>query len=220
MAKEIVFVCPETLSFTNDDKALNISEKQEQSINAPRNAPLDPALHYVIVPQKNTAVNYRIIIDGTPQVRPSKRFFCVGFDDQGNFVEVRTVGVSTLRGMAYAFKEDGKAAPTIHVEINDEGNYRSAQGTSYVRAMDDTRFITAKDLRALVEKPVTFRALGQREAYASKFDNGKMVVNGDLAVLDIVNLKLFKKDSDPTEAEVTTALKACKEIGGDNFYEL
>lgn len=225
MAKSKASLCPETLNFNASSDALNLSEKQEASIEASiRNAALDSNLVYVIVPQKNTAVDYMINVEGQPAPRKvaSKRFFCAGFDSLGNLVEVRTVGVQTLRAMAFCFVEDGVAAPIIKVEPNGKGNFKAVQGTTYVRAMDDTRFIKVADHRATVDRPTAFRALGTRDAYASKFGPDGIMERDENsnAILDITHMKMFVKDQLPAAELVKAALEACKEVGGNNFYEL
>lgn len=224
MAKSKAGLCPETLNFNASSDALNLSEKQEASIEASiRNAALDSNLVYVIVPQKNTAVDYAITTDdGVSRKVASKRFFCAGFDSLGNLVEVRTVGVQTLRAMAFCFVEDGVAAPIIKVEPNGKGNFKAVQGTTYVRAMDDTRFIKVADHRATVDRPTAFRALGTRDAYASKFGADGIMERDEQnnAILDVTHMKMFVKDSLPAKELVQAALEACKEVGGSNFYEL
>lgn len=225
MAKSKANLCPETLNFSSNADSLNLNAKQEESIeNSIRNAALDSNLVYVIVPQKNTAVDYVIgrNTDNTPRQVTSHRFFCAGFDSLGNLVEVRTVGVQTLRAMAYCFVEDGVAAPIIKVEDNGKGNFKAVQGTTYVRAMDDTRFIKVVDHRAAVDRPTAFRALGTRDAYASKFGDDRIMMRDEQgnAVLEVTHMKMFVKDSLPAAELVKAALEACKEVGGNNFYEL
>lgn len=219
MAKDIIIICPEKNVYLNGVDELNLTEKQEASLSFEGTPPLNPSLHYIIVPQKNTACQYTLT--GGRKVI-SKRFFLAGFNDAGEFVEVRTVGVQTLRAMGYAFVEKGVEKPLIQVEDNGKGNYRAVSGTEYVHALDDTRFIKVVDHRATVEKPVVIRALGARPTYTSKFDDETrvMVVDGDYAVLQVTNMKTFENLGEPSAKELVEALKACAEAGGANFYAL
>lgn len=225
MAKSKACLCPETLHFNASSDALNFHEKQEVSTEASiRNAALDSNLIYVIVPQKNTAVDYNIRIEGEPGPRKvaSKRFFCAGFDSLGNLVEVRTVGVQTLRAMAFCFVDDVIAKPIIKTEPNGKGNYRAVQGTTYVRAMDDTRFIKIVNQRAIVECPTAIRALGTRDVYASSFGPDGMMrrdANGN-AILQVNRMKMFAKATLPSAELIEKAMDACEEVGGTNFYAL
>lgn len=224
MAKSKVTLCPETLNFNASSDALNFHEKQEASIEASiRNAALDSNLVYVIVPQKNTAVDYNIPVEnGAPRKVASKRFFCAGFDSLGNLVEVRTVGVQTLRAMAFCFVDDVIAKPIIKTEPNGKGNYRAVQGTTYVRAMDDTRFIKIVNQRAIVECPTAIRALGTRDVYASSFGPDGIMrrdANGN-AILQVNRMKMFTKATLPSAELIEKAMNACEEVGGSNFYAL
>lgn len=212
-------MCPEKNAYLDTDEALNLTEKQGPPLYFEGTPPLNPSLHYIIVPQKNTACQYTLT-GGRKVV--SKRFFLAGFNDAGEFVEVRTVGVRTLRAMGYAFVEKGVEKPLIQVEDNGKGNYRAVSGTEYVHAMEDTRFIKVVDHRATVEKPVVIRALGARPTYTSKFDEDThvMIVDGNYAVLQVTYMKMFENVGEPSAKELVEALKACAEAGGANFYAL
>lgn len=219
MAKDVIILCPEKNVYLQNEDELNLTEKQESSLSFEGTPPLNPSLHYIIVPQKNTACQYTLT--GGRKVI-SKRFFLAGFDDSGKFNEIRTVGVQTLRAMGYAFVEKGVEKPLIQVEDNGKGNYRAVTGTEYVHAMDDTRFIKVSEHRAVVEKPVVIRALGTRPTYTSKFDEETrvMIVDGDYAVLQVTNMKTFENVGEPSKEELAVAIKLCTEAGGANFYAL
>ena len=201
---------------TSFSSKVEIGQKLSDSLNFAGTAPLDTELRYIMVPQKNTAATY--VIDGVEVVSP--RLFLAGIDDDNNIVEIRTVGVNTLRAMAYGFVTLGEPAPVIEVTTNKEGKFRAKQGTPYVHAMESTSFLKAEDNRVIVAKPVTIVPLGTRQAYTSSWENHEMVIADGHAVLSTVNMKLFKRTDNPTESLIKEAVKAIKEVAGENFYGL
>ena len=201
---------------TSFSSKVEIGQKLSDSLNFSGTAPLDTELRYIMVPQKNTAATY--VIDGAEVVSP--RLFLAGIDDNDNIVEIRTVGVNTLRAMAYGFVTLGEPAPVIEVTTNKEGKFRAKQGTPYVHAMESTSFLKAEDNRVIVAKPVTIVPLGTRQAYTSSWENHEMVIEDGHAVLATVSMKLFKRTDNPTESLIKEAVKAIKEVAGNNFYGL
>lgn len=201
---------------TTFSSKVEIGQKLAESLNFAGTTPLNAELRYVMVPQKNTAATY--VIDGAEVVSP--RLFLAGIDDDNNIVEVRTVGVNTLRAMAYGFVTVGEPAPVIEVTVNNEGKFRAKQGTPYVHAMESTSFLKAEDNRVIVAKPVTIVSLGARQAYTSSWENHEMVTEDGHAVLTTVNMKVFKRTDNPTESLIEEAVKAIKEVAGNNFYGL
>ncbi len=213
MAKEVISLLNEDTQFSNK---VEINENLENSLNFKGTAPLNTELRYILVPQKNTAASY--VIDKKQIVSP--RFFVAGIDDNNRIVEVRTIGVNTMRAMAYAFVTLGEPAPEIRVEMNENGKYRAVQGTSYVHAMSSTKFIEAADHRAIVKTTVTLVPLGARPVYRSTWDDGQMVVSDGKAVLGTENMKMFQVTDNPTEDLVKEAIKVIKEAAGQDFYDL
>ena len=216
MAKEKVSLCPEHNEYVSGD-ARKITDRQQEAANFERTPVLNPALRWIIPPQENCAVKMNITGVGE---RISKRIWAAGLNADGNVESVRSISVASLRAMALGYVKEGVAAPEVSAVTNAEGNLRTAPGTSYIHAMDDTTFIKGENNFYVVKESVAIQPAGSAEVYQAKFEEGKMqAVDGKVALVT-TTMKFFNLLSTPTEAEVAAATAAIKEAVEDQFYAL
>lgn len=216
MAKENLNLCPEKNTYVGGDDR-KITDRQQESVNFERTPALDPSLRWIVVPQENCAVKMNIAGVGE---RVSRRFWAAGLDENGVAVSVRSVGVATFRAMALGFVKDGVAAPIISATTNESGATRTAPGTQYVHAMEDTTWIKGENNLYVVKTPIAFKPAGTSEVYQAKFVDGKMQAVDGHVELETTNMKFFSRLANPTEAEIKTAIDAIKLSVADNFYAL
>ena len=216
MAKEISSLCPERNNFVSGDDR-KISDKQQESANFERTPLLDPALRWICPKQENFAT--KINIAGVGE-RISKRFWFGGLDENGKVVTVRSISVASLRAMALGLVKDGVDAPVISAVENEAGATRTAPGTSYIHAMNDTTWIKGENNYYVVKAPIALKPAGSAEVYQAKFEDGKMQAIEGKVELTTTNMKFFELVGAPTDAEVAEATAAIKLVAGDNFYAL
>lgn len=216
MAKENLNLCPEKNEYVAGD-ARYISDKQQESVNFERTPVLDPSLRWVVPAQENCAVKMNITGVGE---RTSRRIWAAGLDDNNKVISVRSLGVATLRAMALGLVKDGVAAPVISATKNDEGATRTAPGTQYIHAMNDTTWIKGENHLYVVKQPVTIQPAGSSEVYQAKFIDGKMQATDGHVELETTNMKFYNRLPDPSEADIKAATDAIKASVGDHFYAL
>lgn len=216
MAKEVSSLCPEKNIYAAGDER-KISDKQQDSANFERTPLLDPALRWICVPQENFAT--KVNIPGVGE-RISKRFWFGGLDDNGKIVTVRSISVASLRAMALGRVIEGVDAPVISAALNEEGAVRTAPGTQYIHAMNDTTWIKGENHYYVVKAPIALKPTGSAEVYQAAFEDGKMQASDGKVELTTTNMKFFELVSAPTAAEVEEATAAIKLVAGDNFYAL
>lgn len=216
MAKENLNLCPEKNVYVSGDARL-ISDKQQESVNFERTPLLDPNLRWVIPAQENCAVEMNITGVGK---RTSRRIWAAGIDEKGVVISVRSLGVATLRAMALGFVKEGVPAPVISTILNDAGAIRTAPGTQYIHAMEDTTWIKGENHLYVVKSPVALKPTGASEVYQAKFADGKMQAVDGHVELETTNMKFYQRLSDPTADEVKAAVEAIVASVGDNFYAL
>ena len=216
MAKENLNLCPEKNVYVGGDARL-ITDKQQESVNFERTPVLDPNLRWIIPSQENCAVKMNITGVGE---RTSRRIWAAGLDADGKVVSVRSLGVATLRAMALGLVKEGVAAPVISTTLNDEGAVRTAPGTQYIHAMEDTTWIKGENHLYVVKKPTALKPAGSSEVYQAKFVDGKMQAVDGHVELETTNMKFYQRLADPTAEEVKAAIEAISTSVGDNFYAL
>jgi hypothetical protein len=216
MAKENLNLCPEKNVYVAGDARL-ISDKQQESVNFERTPVLDPNLRWIVPAQENCAVKMNITGVGE---RTSRRIWAAGLDANGKVVSVRSLGVATLRAMALGFVREGVAAPVISTTLNDEGAVRTAPGTQYVHAMEDTTWIKGENHLYVIKSPVALKPTGSSEVYQAKFVDGKMQAVDGHVELETTNMKFYQRLADPTADEAKAAAEAITSSVGENFYAL
>lgn len=205
-------------------KNLEIKSNLENTLNFERSTPLNPALTYVVIPQKNFSAVYNI--NGQDVVSP--RLWLVGVDENEELKEIRSVGVNTLTAMALGLVDYSKEPQPIEAVFNhDSGKWRVVPGHRYIHAMDSTEFVKAENKRAVVKKAVFLRNTGTPSVYTIKFnddktisttdgENGKKYVNTQIA-----GMKMFETLSQvPSDELVQKCIAQVKKDCGANFYSL
>jgi hypothetical protein len=188
-----------------------------EAANFERTPVLNPALRWIIPPQENCAVKMNITGVGK---RISKRIWAAGLNASGVVESVRSISVASLRAMALGYVKEGVNAPDIAATLNAEGNLRTAPGTSYIHAMDDTTWIKGENNFYVVKTPVAIQPNGSAEVYQAEFKEGKMQAVDGKVSLTTTNMKFFSLLASPTDAEVEAAAAAIKEAVDDQFYAL
>ena len=217
MAKETINLCPEHNTFASDDQR-KITDAQMAAANFERTPVLDPSLIWVCPAQENFATVINILGVGP---RVSKRFWFAGFDADGNVKSVRSISVSSLRAMALGFVKEGVDAPVISAATNENGATRTAPGTRYIHAMEDTSWIRGANNLYIVKEPICLKATGSAEVYQAAFKEGQMQKTEDGKVeLNTVTMKFFEKVGVPTDEELQKAAAAISMSEGDHFYAL
>lgn len=215
MAKELVNLCPEKNVYASDE-ARKISDKQQESVNFERTPLLNPDLRWICPAQENFASEMKI--NGVDRV--SKRIWFAGFNSDGIVASVRSISVASLRAMALGLVKDGIAAPVISTTVNAEGATRTAPGTQYIHAMNDTTWIKGENHLYVVKTPVAIKSAGSAEVYVPHFSEGKMQTIDGKVALETNNMKFFELLSAPTDAEVAAAKEAIIASVGEHFYAL
>lgn len=216
MAKEIVSLCPErNVYVAGDDR--KISDKQQDSVNFERTPQLSADLRWICPRQENFATKLNIAGVGE---RISKRLWFAGLDENGNVASVRSISVASLRAMGLGLVKDGIEAPVVDAVVNEEGATRTAPGTRYIHAMDDTSWIKGENHLYVVKTPTAIRPTGNEEVYQAAFEDGKMQAIDGKVQLTTTNMKFFALDKAPADYEIEKATAAIKQAVGDNFYAL
>lgn len=217
MAKETINLCPEHNTYASDDQR-KITDAQMAAANFERTPVLDASLSWVCPAQENFATVINILGVGP---RVSKRFWFAGFDADGVVRSVRSISVSSLRAMALGFVKEGIDAPVISAAVNESGATRTAPGTRYIHAMEDTSWIRGENNLYIVKEPIVLRAAGSAEVYQAKFEGGQMQKTDDGKVaLNTVTMKFFEKIGVPTKEQLEAAAAAISMSEGDHFYAL
>lgn len=216
MAKENVNLCPEHNEYVGGDSR-KITDRQQESANFERTPILSDKLRWVCPPQENCAVKMNITGIGE---RISKRLWFAGFNAEGEVESVRSISVASLRAMALGLVKEGVDAPKIAASVNAEGATRTAPGTPYVHAMEDSSFIKGENNLYVVKQGVAIKPAGSAEVYNPLFEEGKMQSEDGLVKLTTSNMKFFELLDAPTEEEVAKAAEAIKASVDDQFYAL
>lgn len=208
MNENVTSLCPEQNNYASGD-SLNITKQQEESANFEPSTPLNYGAEHIIVEQQNTGVDYDIPGVGT---RTSKRFWAGEFDGD-ELVSLRTIGVSSLRGIAFEEKTStSQAAPIIEaVQRSSDKSWHAAAGSYKVRALDDTSFIKGENLRYVVTKAVTVIPQRRATVFTAQYKDGALVVKSDKCGVDTNDRFIFfTKGEDPSADKVKKVLDAIK----------
>ena len=224
MAVEVIkSMCPENNEFVNDDKALNITEDQERSVNFEAAVPLNYGAEHVIVEQMNTGVEYTIpATETTPEQKVvSKRLWAAELNDDEEVVSLRTLGVSSIRGIAFSEKTKDSVPPVIGTYKDQSGKLKAEKGAYTLRACEDTTFIKGQDRRYVVVRPVTIVPTRKAVAYVPKYKEGKLQQKANQCVIDINDrFHMFSVVGTPSDEVVAKVLKAIQNdpTASANFY--
>ena len=221
MTEVLMSLCPEKEEFVTDAKELAISDKQEASVNFEARVPLTLGHRHVIVPQKNTGKTFDIPGVGK---RTSKRLIAVELDENDNVLSIRTIGVSSIRGIAFAeVKSALDAAPEIEAVQDPETKaWKAAPGSYKVRAINDSSFIKGEDHRYIVRNAVTIVPEDLVQVWGPEFKDQQLVVKAGKVGLQ-KNDRFYKYSLGlrPTDELVAKCMEAVmKDPISANFYSL
>ena len=221
MTEVIVSLCPEKEEFVSNAEDLQITDRQEESVNFEARVPLTLGHRLVIVPQKNTGKTFDIPGVGK---RISKRLVAVELDAEDNILAIRTLGVSSLRGIAFAeIKNTLDAAPEIEaVQDPDTKAWKAAPGSYKVRAINDSSFIKGADHRYIVRNAVTVIPEEIAQVWAPEFKDQQLVVKaGKVALTKNDRFYKYSLGLKPTDELVAKCMEAImKDPINEHFYSL
>lgn len=222
MTEVVYSLCPEKEEFVSDVEKLLISEDQERSVNFEARVPLTLGHRHVIVPQKNTGKEFDIPGVGK---RTSKRLVAVELDENDNVLAIRTIGVSSLRGIAFEEITSSSAPAPVIEAVQDPENkkWKAAPGSYKVRAINDSSFIKGEDKRYIVRNAVTVIPERVCTVWGPEFSDGQLVhKSGKVSLQKNDRFYFYSLGLRPTDELVAKCVKA---IADDpkvsaNFYSL
>lgn len=212
----------EQIKPTKKQTALELDQKVVDNLNWEKTAPLNPALDYIVVPQRNFAAEFKI---GNNEVT-SKRLWLVGVKD-GKIEEIRSVGISTLTSMALGLVDPLKTPVPVEAVVNPEtGKMRVVPGHQYIHAMEDYSFVKGENKRAVVKNPIILKADGSLQVYRAQFNDDKtmkVTTNAEgkhFVETAVDSMKRFSTAGTPSDELVASCTALLQEECGDDFYPL
>jgi hypothetical protein len=224
MIKSDAITTVEKNEYSNDQLA--ITDKQFDSASFVQREPLTVGQRYLLVPQYNNAVKFKI--NGT-EVYGKRAWLLPLVSDTELGTQARTIGFSSMRATGYKHVTDLKSdsgAPTITAKKGADGKW-SLSERSGVRAITNTAFITgAVDgqgrKRYAISRPVIITPKAEGMVYVSQFENGDLKTKAGKLDLALNKSFMFYDVEDcNNEALVQEAINALKNAPAaisDNFY--
>lgn len=221
--EKIQSLCPENNAFTNDAESLNISAEQEAAVNFEAAVPLNYGADHVIIEQMNTGVEYTIpATDTTPEQKVvSKRLWAAEMDDNENVVSLRTLGVPSIRNIAFSEKTKDSTPPVVGAVKDAQGKWKAEKGAYTLQACADTSFIKGQDRRYVVVRPVTIVPTRKAVAYVPTYKDKKLVTKSGNCVVEVNDrFHMFQVVGTPSEAVIAKVLEAIKNdpTASKHFY--
>lgn len=208
MAKESAIYI-EKVTVLPEEKAL-VDQTVVNRFNFEGNQPLTEGLTYILLPQKNFAVEFQM--EGRP-LPPSQRFWAVGINEDGEAEEIRSIGASTVSAMGLGWV-DSDPKPTVGTRQKEDGSLGLQSGLNWVYAMgrpSASHFIKGENSRLVIKNPTAIEFTGNREAYTVDFVDRQIHIGEDGNVIIVTrSLKTFERLDEPTEDQVKTAEAALK----------
>lgn len=217
MAKENLNKCPEHNIYATEEERMSTNDTYlRPGIYFERTPVLDPHLRWVCPVQENCATKLNITGVGE---RISKRFWVAGFDERGQVLSVRSIGIATILMKAVGVvMEDGEDAPTLYAIRNESGEWALPPDSSYFHAMEDTSWFRDDGFVFSVIRPIAFKPAGSKEVYCPKFINGKFIISDGHIELETTNMKFYSLEEEPSEEEEKEATLEIRGAVGDHFY--
>lgn len=207
---------------------VGITDKQFDSASFVQREPLAIGQRYLLVPQYNNAVKYKI--DGA-DVYGKRAWLLPLVSDTELGTQARTIGFSSMRATGYKQVSDLKTdsgAPTITAKKGADGKWSLSERSS-VRAMANTAFITgAVDpqgrKRYAISRPVVITPKLEGMVYVTKFEDGDLKTKAGKLDLALNKSFMFYDVEDCTNdalvQEAINALKNAPESISNNFYAI
>jgi len=175
------------------DKDLELKDKTLASLNWVGSEPLKIGATYILVPQLNTAVVYKI--NGVD--RPTPRFWALELDEDGEISDARTIGLGALTGMYVAeFSDD---VPEYETTVDSTTHRLKAVVDQWLHASNTTKFISGqtKAKRAAIEDFIQIVPTFRGKVFVLDYD------------FDTTELKTINKNKK----------KIARAIVNDHFYK-
>lgn len=199
MAKEIISLCPENVSMSNE---LTITSNGLKNVLERNGIPFNVGSKYVLVPQLNHAQSF----EGFPT---SKRFALVEIVD-GTAVAIRTIAVNALTQRVFGLVDNGP----VQVKATLRDGLNRPEGAKWISCVNERLNLgLTADSRAEVRAAATLEAEGKKECWVPTFENKSgrydMKAEGGYLVPE-VGYYNFWKVVPTTQADIKTAIAALK----------
>ena len=156
MAKEIISLCPETVTMSNE---LTITSDSLKNVLERGGIPFNVGSKYVLVPQLNHAQTFE-------GFAPSKRFALVEIAD-GKAVAIRTIAVNALTQRVFGLTDNGP----VQIKSRLKDGLNRPDGATYVNVVNERLNLgLTADSRAEVRAAATLQAQGKKECWVPQFE--------------------------------------------------